>query len=96
MDLEGGRNFWTICYVVRRDFLLCLAISIYVNKRIRDRRKFRVLWWSGVSQQLARGSTSLYSVRMQFRKDVSRRLPDSRSQETIGNRHSRQRGHKPG
>ena len=95
-DLEGRRNFRTIPHIVRRDFLLCLAVSTHAGNDILQGRKFRVLWWSGVSRQLARGSTALCSVRMQFRQDVRRRLPGSRSQETIENRHSRHPGHEPG
>ena len=47
-------------------------------------------------RQLARGSTALCSVQMQFRQDVPRRQPGSRRQETIENRHSRHYGHVPG
>ena len=43
-DLEGGRNFRTIHYIVRRDFLLFLAASAYVGNDILSGRKFRVLW----------------------------------------------------
>ena len=42
-DLEGGRDFCTIHYIIRRDFLLCLAVSPYVSNDILEGRKFRVL-----------------------------------------------------
>ena len=74
------------------DLLLCLVVF----RDLLEGRKFRVLQRGGVSRQLARGSDGLRRLRMQFRKDVPGRMPHSRSQQAIENRHSRQHGHDPG